>query len=235
MYQAIEEFTVDVSYRGNSGAVHGTTQIGSDFAWRVLEEIDYGLILVDPEGAVQHANHLARHELAQARFLLVDAGTVTSQSLLQRDEVARGIRLAARGRRQMLNLRSAKESLPVACVPLFQPYEGESASVLLMLGRQTGVRNLALSFFAREHRLSPTEEAVLRALCDGLAVHEIAAAHGVCESTLRTQVRALRDKTDSCSIRQLVQRVAALPPVVPCGLRGGTVPQSAQRIQARPC
>ena len=45
------------------------TQIGSDFAWRVLEEIDYGLILVGPDGKVQHANHLARHELARARFL----------------------------------------------------------------------------------------------------------------------------------------------------------------------
>ena len=191
-----------------------------EFAWRALEEIDYGLILVDPDGAVQHANHLARHELARALFLRIDRGRVTSHTPLQSEEVVRGIRLAARGRRQMLSLRHGKDTLAVACVPLFQPYEGESASVLLMLARRTGTKNLALSFFAREHRLSPTEEAVLRALCDGLDVQEIAHAHGVCESTLRTQVRSLRDKTDSSSIRQLVQRVAALPPVVPCGLRG---------------
>lgn len=190
------------------------------FAWRALEEIDYGLILVNPEGVVQYANHLARHELARNAFLRAEHGRVTSQSPLQAEELARGIRLAARGRRQMLSLRHGKDSLAVACVPLFQPDEGESASVLLMLARRTGAKNLALSFFAREHRLSPTEEAVLRELCDGLDVHEIAHAHGVCESTLRTQVRSLRDKTDSSSIRQLVQRVAALPPVVPCGLRG---------------
>lgn len=197
-----------------------------EFAWRALEEIDYGLILVNPDAVVQHANHLARHELARALFLRIDQDRVTSQSPLQAEEVARGIRLAARGRRQMLSLRHGKESLAVACVPLFQPYEGESASVLLMLARRTGSGNLALSFFAREHRLSPTEEAVLRGLCDGLEVQEIAVAHGVCESTLRTQVRSLRDKTDSNSIRQLVQRVAALPPVVPCGLRGqGAVAQ----------
>ncbi|QJW84291.1 hypothetical protein HK414_12095 [Ramlibacter terrae] len=29
----------------------------ADFAWRVLEEIDYGLLLVSPSGALQHANH----------------------------------------------------------------------------------------------------------------------------------------------------------------------------------
>jgi DNA-binding NarL/FixJ family response regulator len=212
-----------------SSELPGRLQPGADrtlpdpeFAWRALEEIDYGLILVNPDGVVQHANHLARHELARALFLRIDHGRVTSPVPQQAEEVARGIRLAARGRRQMLSLRHGKDGLPVACVPLFQPYEGESASVLLMLARRTGSKNLALSFFAREHRLSPTEEAVLRALCDGLDVHEIAVAHGVCESTLRTQVRSLRDKTDSSSIRQLVQRVAALPPVVPCGLRGET-------------
>jgi DNA-binding CsgD family transcriptional regulator len=211
-------FANDVPTRAPRYAERNTPD--PEFAWRALEEIDYGLMLVSPAGLVQHANHLARHELARARFLRIERGMVTSQSPQQKEEVARGIRLAARGRRQMLSLRHARESLPVACVPLFQPYEGESASVLLMLARRTGSKNLALSFFAREHRLSPTEEAVLRALCDGLDVHEIAVAHGVCESTLRTQVRSLRDKTDSGSIRQLVQRVAALPPVVPCGLRG---------------
>lgn len=198
-----------------------------EFAWRVLEEIDYGLILVDPDGRIQHANHLARHEFARARFLRIERGMVTSISSLQSDEVARGIRHAARGRRQMLSLRHGAERLSVACVPLFQPYEGESASVLLMLARRTGTQNLAVSFFAREHRLSPTEEAVLRSLCDGLDVQDIATAHGVCESTVRTQVRSLRDKTDSSSIRQMVQRVAALPPVVPCGLRGAATAQLA--------
>ena len=218
--------TTLVANDAQTRAYHGPDRSTPDpeFAWRALEEIDYGLILVNPDGVVQHANHLARHELGRALYLRMERGRITSQSPLQSEEVARGIRLAARGRRQMLCLRHGKDSLSVACVPLFQPYEGESASVLLMLARRTGSKNLALSFFAREHRLSPTEEAVLRALCDGLDVNDIAAAHGVCESTLRTQVRSLRDKTNSSSIRQLVQRVAALPPVVPCGLRGEAAP-----------
>ena len=218
MNMATTLFAIDAPGRPQAAAERPAPD--PEFAWRALEEIDYGLILVDPEGMVQHANHLARHELARAMFLRIDHGRVTSHGTNQGGEVARAIRLAARGRRQMLSLRHDKDTLAVACVPLFQPYEGESASVLLMLARRTGSKNLALSFFAREHRLSPTEEAVLRALCDGLDVQEIAVAHGVCESTLRTQVRSLRDKTDSSSIRQLVQRVAALPPVVPCGLRG---------------
>ncbi|MBC7471630.1 MAG: helix-turn-helix transcriptional regulator [Ramlibacter sp.] len=218
-------FADDASPR--AAATSNRTAPDPEFAWRVLEEIDYGLILVNPEGRFQHANHLARHELARARYLRIEGSTVTSMSAGQSDELARGIRSAARGRRQMLSLRQGSDRLSVACIPLFQPYEGESASVLLMLARRTGTQNLAVSFFAREHRLSPTEEAVLRSLCDGLDVLDIATAHGVCESTVRTQVRSLRDKTDSNSIRQLVQRVAALPPVVPCGLRGQSASQSA--------
>lgn len=215
MYQAIE-FTVDVP-AGASNEIQ-RTQLGSDFAWRVLEEIDYGLILVSPEGKVQHANHLARHELARARFLRGERDSVAGSSAQTTAELMRAIRTAAHGRRQMLNLRHGGETLPVACVPLFHPFEGESASVLLLLGRQIGTQNLAVTFFARTYQLTPAEECVLRALCDGMQVHDIAAAKGVCESTVRTQVRSLRDKTQSTSIRLLVQRVAALPPVVPVSL-----------------
>ena len=38
------------------------------------------------------------------------------------------------------------------------------------------------------------------------------------ESTIRTQIRSLREKTQCHSIRLLVQQVAALPPVVPVSL-----------------
>ena len=123
----------------------------------------------------------------------------------------------------MVNLRYGGETLPVACVPLFHPLEGESASVLLLLGRQIGTQNLAVTFFARNHQLTPAEECVLRALCNGLDVQDIAVANGVCESTVRTQVRSLRDKTQSTCIRLLVQRVAALPPVVPVNLAGNAM------------
>jgi len=199
--------------------------VPSAIAWRILDELDYGLILVDPEGRVQHANHLARQEVARGRVLRSDQGMVCGATPATRDEVQRGIRAAARGRRQLLDLRHGAEALPVACVPLFHPHEGASASVLLMLGRQPGAQNLALTFFARAHGLTPAEESVLRALCQGCQVDDIASGHGVCISTVRTQIRSLRDKTGASSIRELVQRLAALPPVVPVSLAMG--PRSA--------
>jgi DNA-binding CsgD family transcriptional regulator len=188
------------------------------FAWRVLEEIDYGLILVTPDGTLQHANHLARHELSRARFMRLQGSQLVGQGQSQTEEILRGVQWAANGRRQMILLRNGDETLHIACVPLFHAFEEGGGSVLLMLGRQTGTQNLAVTFFSRSHGLTPTEEAVLKSLCDGLDVHEIATAKGVSEYTVRTHVRSLRDKTGINSIRGLVQRVAALPPVVPLSL-----------------
>lgn len=202
----------------------GSNELAADLAWRALEEIDYGLILVSPDGRVQHSNHLARQELARGRFLHCDRERIYGSTPASSAELVRGIRSAADGRRQLIDLQSGTETLPVACVPLLASIEGESASVLLMLGRQPGTQNLAITFFARSHGLTPAEQVVLRGLCEGQQVDEIAAANGVCVSTVRTQIRSLRDKTGASSIRVLVQRLASLPPVVPVSLAAGGRP-----------
>ena len=186
-----------------------------DCAWRVLEEIDYGLILVSPAGTLQHANRLGRHELSRARFLATHAGALVGQSPAETEDILRAVRSAAQGRRQMLALRNGDATLHIACVPLLHSYDGDTGPVLLMLSRQTDTQNLNLAFFSRAHGLTPAEESVLKALCEGLDVREIAAANGVTEYTVRTQVRSLRDKTGINSMRLLVQRVASLPPLVP--------------------
>lgn len=187
------------------------------FAWRVLDEIDYGLMVVGVEGELQHANHLGRQELARERFIRVQGGRLLGQTAWHGEELQRGIQRAAQGRREMIVLRNGEQSVHIACVPLFHAFE-EGSSVLLMLGRQNETHNLAISFFSRSHGLTPAEEAVLKALCDGLRVPEIATSRGVSENTVRTHVRALRDKTGIHSIRGMIQRIAALPPLVPLSL-----------------
>jgi DNA-binding CsgD family transcriptional regulator len=188
-----------------------------DWAWRVLEEIDYGLIVVTVDCEVQHANHLARHELSRERFMRTQGERLLGPSAWHTEQIVRGVQRAAQGRREMIVLRNGDLVLHVACVPLFHGYE-EGGSVLLMLGRQNDTGNLALTFFSRSHGLTPAEEAVLKSLCEGLRVPEIATAKGVSENTVRTHVRSLRDKTGINSIRGMVQRIANLPPVVPMTL-----------------
>ena len=183
-------------------------------AWRVLEEIDYGLILLSATGELQHANQLGWSELSRERFLKVEGSQVVGETPVVTQELRRGLQAAAVGRRHMLMLREGGDVLPVTCLPLM-PGEGSATPVLLMLARQSATRNLNVGFFSRTHGLTAAEESILRHLCEGLQVKEIARVKGITPSTVRTHLRSLREKTGLRHIRLLAQRVAMLPPMLP--------------------
>jgi DNA-binding NarL/FixJ family response regulator len=105
--------------------------------------------------------------------------------------------------------------MPVAFIPLSHPLEAGSPTVLALLTRQSAFDNLAECMYARTQRLSPSEELVMIGLCRGLEVSDIARENGVAQSTVRSQVNSLREKTGCPSIRRLIQRIHSLSPVVP--------------------
>ena len=86
---------------------------------------------------------------------------------------------------------------------------------LLVLGRRQSTDSLTVDFYARSHALTGAELNVLKALCAGARPKEVARAHGVSITTVRTQIGSIRTKTHTASIRELVDRVAALPPISP--------------------
>ena len=72
-----------------------------------------------------------------------------------------------------------------------------------------------LCFFARSHSLTAAEENVLGILCQGYSAPQTARQLKVAVSTVRSHVRSLCAKTRSSGVRDLVSRVAMLPPVAP--------------------
>jgi DNA-binding CsgD family transcriptional regulator len=214
MEAATQSLTTFTLVRPQPSTGGGDPRAVARCAWRVLEEIDYGLILLSASGEMQHANQLGWSELGRARFLHVEDGQVVGQSAALTQELRRGLQAAALGRRHMLMLREGDDVLPVTCVPLM-PAEGSATPVLLMLARQSATRNLNVGFFSRTHGLTAAEESILRHLCEGLQVKEIARVKGITPSTVRTHLRSLREKTGLRHIRLLAQRVAMLPPMLP--------------------
>lgn len=204
---------------------------------RLLDELDYGVLLITPEGEIQHANHLARHELATGNLIRNEGGQLVASKACRTSngrfasasedrlpvesharETSRLLGLATRaaqGHRSMVELCNTSHALAMAFIPLGSPYESESQTVLVLFGKRQLCEAVTMSFFARSCGLTPAEETVLRALCDGMDVDDIARSHGVAESTVRTQVRVLRAKTSSTSIRELIRKVSTLPPLVP--------------------
>jgi DNA-binding CsgD family transcriptional regulator len=213
MWQANET----ISTRSHFSATGFGTQGGLDQALllRVLDEVDYGVLVIDGQGRLRHANHLARHEMISARLIMNHGNTLLGVTTDFTVQIQQALEQALRGQRRLVSLRSASRELSLAFIPLSHPLETDEPSVLVLLSRQSACENLAVRMFARSQNLSPSEESVLMGLCRGLSIPDIAAEHGVVQSTVRSQIKALREKTGCPSIRLMMQRVNSLPPVVP--------------------
>lgn len=197
---------------------------------RVLDEVDYGLVVIGPRGRIRHANHLARHEMSTARVIMTHGGSLLGRSTDLTAQIQSGLEQALRGQRRLLLLRHGDHELSMALVPLSHPLEFDAGGVLVLLARKNACDHLALRMYARMQNLSPSEEAVLLALCRGASIPEIAAEHQVAESTVRSQIKALREKTGCGSIRALMQRVHSLPPVVPALRVVSAMPHNAMEF-----
>jgi len=102
----------------------------------------------------------------------------------------------------------------VSVVPLGAAASLGAPRILLLLSKRHLCKPLSVQWFARDHGLTPAETRVLEALCDGHDAREVAERHGVGIATVRTQICAIRAKTGTESIRDLVRLVAALPPMM---------------------
>lgn len=197
---------------------------GSPLGWvtAALDEIDYGLLLLDHQHRLIHANHEANMLLNDSYPLRLDGRNLRTRDGRDAAELNAAIQGAAvRGLRKLVSLGVEPDTFSVSVVPLRTLGEACAPShptvsnhaVLLMLGKRNAGGGLALESFARANGLSPTELRVLKALCEGKPPSEVAGHHGVAMSTMRTQIGNIRTKTGASSIRDLLRRVAELPPL----------------------
>ena len=198
-----------------SGSVPQPAQpLGSDLLLNVLDEVDYGLLLVDALGQVVHANHVARHELATGAAVQLLSGRLTARVETQREALARALERAADGQRILLDLGDAAMPLSLAVVPMAHPLEPGPGVVLVICGKREVCQSLTLRMFARNHGLTPAEEMVLAEACKGEGAEDIAHQLDVGVATVRTQLASIRRKTQCGNLRQLFRQVAVLPPLV---------------------
>lgn len=189
----------------------------------MLDEIDYGVLLLDAELCVRHANLAARRELDATHPLACVGRTLLARAGHDAPAFDQALRGAiGRGLRRLLLLGDAGQRVAVAIVPLLAPGDGRPSAVQVSLGKRQVCGVLSVQWFAHDHGLTGTETRVLEALCDGAAPNEIAERHGVGIATVRSQIGSIRAKTRCASIGALVRQIAVLPPLVDM-LRGDGV------------
>lgn len=186
---------------------------------RALDEVDYALMLFKRDLTLSYSNHLARVMLGRGDRLYLERGRIKTRVTDRQSELESGFTKAAQGMRCLLDIPSLgleDNQSSLALVPMGHPAEwaDQLVPVLLIGCRPSLCAPLSLRFFAQSHALTRTEEAVLTALVQGQEVEDIARERGMAIATARSHVKQLRLKTRSNSMRELLNKLAVLPPVV---------------------
>lgn len=182
----------------------------------VLDELAYGVAVATGEGELLHANQAARHELDRRRSLGLHNGRLRVRLPDDAKVLQDALAKAVNGKRSLISLGSAEAGrVSLAVVPVRRDPEAGPAHAALLFSRPSVCGSLMLFFFARSHALTSTEENVLAILCQGYSAPQVAEQLHVAVSTVRSHVRSLCAKTRSSGVRELVNRVAMLPPVAP--------------------
>lgn len=179
-----------------------------------LDRLAHGVAVVDSCGRTLFTNASARMLLAR----LGCSGNVLERSPSAADWAGALQRVCRRGRRELLTFSVQAGSCTALLSPLGKPPEGLA---FVLFGRDELCGSVELQMFALRHQLTPAETQVLRHLCRGLKANDIARDHGVSRTTVLTQIAAIRTKTGSGSVRDLLATLARLPQLVPLQAVGG--------------
>ena len=200
-------------YRGPERRTHAGPLTGLLAA--MLDEIDYGMLLVAEDQHVLHANHVARAELDALHPLQMIGRGLRARCSRDVAPLHGALTDACRNHlRRMVKLGEGAQRLCLAVVPIPQADRSAPTCALVMLGKRQVCQELSVDGFARAHALTPAETQVLKALCSGERPGEVAVRLSVAVSTVRTQVGSIRAKTGADTIGALVRMVAMLPPMV---------------------
>ncbi|MGL6108969.1 MAG: helix-turn-helix transcriptional regulator [Rubrivivax sp.] len=191
----------------------------------MLDEIDYGVMLLGDDAQVLHLNHAARCELDARHPLQLLGRQLRARDASDLVRLLDALQAAARrGLRRLLMLGRDEHRVAISVVPLLTHGPGEQAATQLSMGKRHMCGELSVQWFARSNGLTMAETRVLEALSEGVQPTDIALRHGVGIATIRSQIGSIRVKTHSDSIGALVRQVAVLPPLVGA-LRG--VPEAS--------
>ena len=209
----------------------------------VLNQVDYGLAVVNADTRqLIYANTPALDALnalnadtPQKPGLCLACGVVCARLPAHAAQLVQALARTKTRLRGLLRLADDNMSAAngsgrgggdstVAVMPLFDlalpglaDTEAGSAAdpcyALLVFPKQQLCDTTTVTLFARERGLTGTEGLVLAMVCKGLRPTEIATRHGVQVCTVRSQLRSIRQKTASDSVRELVEKVSVLPPM----------------------
>ena len=206
------------AFASDETAMHVDASPGAGVLMRMLDVVDYGVMLVLDDGHVVFANHVARRELDTCHPLQLLGDKLLARYPRDVGALRSAVDSAAhKGLQRLITLGSGSgEAVPVSVIPMTDGTTETLHSAMLVFGKCKVCDELGADAFARQYELTTAEARVLKLLCSGRKPTEIAHAQGVALSTVRTHIGSVRGKTGARSIGALIREVAKLPPLVNC-------------------
>jgi DNA-binding CsgD family transcriptional regulator len=186
----------------------------------VLDEIDYGLMVLGADAQILFANQLARLELGGERFVRRRQDRLAASAARHGANIDTALANIRRGQRSLLTLSGTDGELALSFVPLnpgAQPaaQTPDAPLALVIFGKRDACEALTLHQYGHLHGLTPAEQALMPAISRGLGAEAIAQQQCVAVTTVRTQLGSIRGKTGASSLRALMARLTTLPPIRP--------------------
>lgn len=173
-----------------------------------LDRMAHGVALLDESGRVRFANASALSLCARLGWTPRAEGAPLRLPVCWAHALTQ---VCTKGRRELLRVSLPGDTtISVVLSPLALP---QAQLAFAVFGRDELCGSVELQMFALRHQLTHAETMVLRQLCRGLNAAAIAQDHGVARTTVLTQIAAIRSKTQSTSVRSLLDALARMPPV----------------------
>jgi DNA-binding CsgD family transcriptional regulator len=199
----------------------------------LLNDVGFGILILDPELNVCFCNDSAKLALQGAGFeslLWVPgpghlASGVTKSQITVRESDRPDIRkflacakLAVKGQRKLILVGEGLNQLALALSPINLGEQFPQQGVLVTTERKTVCESLSLWAYGRVQGLTAGELKVLDYLAIGQEPKEVADSLKISLTTVRTHIKAIISKTHATNLRDLLLRIAKLPPIrtLPC-------------------
>jgi len=186
-----------------AGVERGTNPIAE-----VADKIGEAFLLLDAEGRVLFANRAAEEILAERDGLSWDGKALAGA----RPAVTAALRRLARSGdgTALLPRPSGREALLAVAAPIAPRHAGawiadQAAAAVLFIRDPARQQQASEDLLARAYGLTPAEARLAAALSRGLRLEEFAVEQNVSLNTVRTQLRAVFDKTGTHRQADLVR------------------------------
>jgi DNA-binding CsgD family transcriptional regulator len=189
-----------------------------------LDLLRYGVIIVNADCRILHANASAESMLRANHLIGVSGGVLKAQRLRAAAEVESAVRLAAAnetdlGKTGLAVVLTPHDAPPTVAhvLPLargdFRTRLQPSAAAAIFIGRAADLEASAREI-AQQFGLTPAERNVIAALLAGQTLNEAAGALGVSVNTARTHLASIFGKTGVSRQADLIRLAAQVEKVV---------------------